>query len=545
MAWERKARLRQRADVGSLAVAVYPPAVRRTPAAPQWGEESYRTVFENATIGIYMSSPEGRFLNANPAFARMLGYATPGELTRAVSDIAAQHYVDPERRRMFRQELERCGRVSGFVSLAKRREGTAFWVNETGRVVCDGAGRPLYYVGTAEDVTERVNAEAALREAERRHRELFDYLPIGIYRCTADGRWIHANAALVRLHGYEAEDEMLAAVNGVGDWYVDLRRRDEFKRRLEEEGRVERFVSEIFRHKTRERIWVSENARAVRDRDGSLRYYEGTVQDITAEMREEQLRRDKDAAEAMSRTKSQFLANMSHELRTPLNAIIGFAELMGAGVFGPLGNERYRGYANDIRQSAHHLLQLIDDILDLSRAEAGKLTVSDDLIDLGVEIDACVRMLSRRAEESLLGIEVRGTGLRGKLRADKRRVRQILLNLLTNAIKFTPDGGRIVVEVVRRRSGGITLAVEDTGIGMAPADIARAFEPFVQLHRMGHQEGTGLGLPLCQELMKLHDGRLVLTSTPGQGTRVEARFPKSRTLSAGRRPAAAGRGGSG
>ena len=256
----------------------------------------------------------------------------------------------------------------------------------------------------------------------------------------------------------------------------------------------------------------------------------GTGQDVTAEVREQQLRRDKETAEARSRTKSEFLANMSHELRTPLNAIIGFAEMMGNGVLGPLGNERYQGYAGDIRHSAQHLLQLIEDILDISKAEARKLNIHDDAVDLPALIEGCVRMLSKRAEEGGLQVLVRGTGIGVRLRADRLRVRQILLNLLSNSIKFTPAGGRIVVEIAKRRSGGITVAVEDTGIGMAQADIARAFEPFVQLNRMGHQEGTGLGLPLCEELMKLHGGRLQLTSTLGKGTRVEARFPKDRTV---------------
>jgi len=511
-------------------------ATFRASSAQDWGERNYQIVFENATIGIYMTTPDGHFLNANAALASMLGYASAESLIGNVCDIGSEHYVDPQGRGEFKRRLEQDGSLNGLVSLAKRRDGTTFWVSETGTVVRDGRGASLYYIGTAEDVTERVRAETALRDAERSNRELFEYLPVGIYRSSVDGRMIRANAALVKLNGYEQEAELLDAVNDIAsEWYVDPHRRDEFKRLLDENDRVERFVSEIYRHKTRERIWVSENGRAVRDRAGNLRYYEGTVQDITAEGHEEQLRRDKDAAEAMSRTKSEFLANMSHELRTPLNAIIGFAEIMGGGVFGPLGNDRYRGYANDIRQSAHHLLQLIDDILDVSKAEARKLTISDDLVHLPTAIDNCLRMVSKRAEETQLEIEVRGVDTRAALRADKRRVRQILLNLLTNAVKFTPAGGRIRVEIARRRSGGLTLAVEDSGIGMAPDDIARAFEPFVQLRRMGHQEGTGLGLPLCQELMKLHGGRLVLTSSLGKGTRVEARFPKERTVSLPRR----------
>lgn len=496
-----------------------------------WGEKNHRLVFENTTIGIYMTTPDGHFLNANPALARMLGYRSAEDLVASVRDIGREHYVDPQGREEFKRRLEHEGSVNGLISLAKRRDGSTFWVTETGTAVRDSKGLSLYYIGTAEDVTERVRADTALREAERSNRELFENLPIGIYRSSVDGRMIRANAALVKLNGYEDEAELLDAVNDIAsEWYVDPKRRDEFKRLLDENDRVERFVSEIYRHRTRERIWVSENARAVRDRVGMLRYYEGTVQDITAEVREQQLRHEKETAEARSRTKSEFLANMSHELRTPLNAIIGFAQMMEGGIFGPLANERYQGYTADIRHSAQHLLQLIDDILDISKAEARKLNIRDDSVDLPALIDGCVRMLGKRAEEGGLQVQVRGTGIGVSLRADRLRVRQIVLNLLTNAIKFTPAGGRIIVETAKRRSGGITLAVEDTGIGMAPGDIARAFEPFVQLNRMGHQEGTGLGLPLCEEMMKLHGGRLQLTSTLGKGTRVEARFPKDRTI---------------
>jgi len=237
-------------------------------------------------------------------------------------------------------------------------------------------------------------------------------------------------------------------------------------------------------------------------------------------------------AEAANEAKSAFLAIISHELRTPLNAIIGFAGLMEDQRFGPLGAPRYREYVSDIRHSGEHLLVLINNILDLSRAEAGKLQLQEDAVDVVEAMQICARQLEPRAAETHVQLELSVPNSPPMLRCDAAKLRQILLNLLSNALKFTPAGGHVALKFECGGDGGISLIVKDTGVGMSPADIPRALEPFTQLdNRFARRyEGTGLGLPLTRSLVELHGGTLRLESSLGEGTIVIVAFPPSRTI---------------
>ncbi|MBX6321770.1 MAG: PAS domain S-box protein [Rhodospirillaceae bacterium] len=401
------------------------------------------------------------------------------------------------------------------------------------------AGAPPRLIGSAADVSELVRTQEALRRAEENYRGIFENATEGIYWSSLDGRQLRANPALVRLNGYGSEAEMLAAVNDIGaEWYVEPGRRAEFQRLMARHGRVENFESEVYRHKTRERIWVSENARLVRDAAGNPSHYEGTVRDITAAKHAEAaLRRAIEEARVAEQSKSAFLANMSHELRTPLNAIIGFCELMLLRTFGPLGHARYEGYLKDIRFSANHLLQLIEDILDLSKAEAGRIELDERPVDLEVAAGSAVRMLAERARQGGVSMSLAFPPDLPVVRADERRLRQVLLNLISNAVKFTPAGGAVTIAGRRHPDGGVTLCVADTGIGIAPADLGRVFQPFVQLDRSRQQEGTGLGLALCKKLVEAHGGTITLASRPGRGTTVEVGLPAERVCAEGVSPA--------
>ncbi|HEY8872202.1 MAG TPA: ATP-binding protein [Stellaceae bacterium] len=240
----------------------------------------------------------------------------------------------------------------------------------------------------------------------------------------------------------------------------------------------------------------------------------------------------KDEAEAASRAKSGFLATMSHELRTPLNAIIGFSEMMVREVLGTLGNEQYRTYVADIHSSGTHLLQIINDILDLSKAEAGKLELHEDVFDLRDSIHSVRQLFSARISEGGLSDSVELPADLPLLRADERKTKQILLNLVSNAVKFTLSGGHIEIAGRYDPEAGLTLTVSDTGIGIAPADLARVLTPFEQVDSSfsrSHQ-GTGLGLPLVKAIIELHGGSLVLQSEVGVGTRVSVTFPPDRAI---------------
>jgi signal transduction histidine kinase len=236
-------------------------------------------------------------------------------------------------------------------------------------------------------------------------------------------------------------------------------------------------------------------------------------------------------AEAASRAKSEFLANMSHELRTPLNAIIGFAEVIQQETFGPTG-ERYREYAGDIHGSGRHLLQVINDILDLAKVEAGQMLLHEARLDAALVMQGCLRLIKPRAAKSNVRLQTAFDAHLPVLLADEARLRQIGLNLLSNAVKFTKAGGRVSISTGLDGDGGIVIAVADTGIGMTDEEIAIALEPFQQVTSSLSRtnEGTGLGLPLTKTLVELHGGSLHITSMPGRGTTVAVRFPASRSL---------------
>jgi signal transduction histidine kinase len=236
-------------------------------------------------------------------------------------------------------------------------------------------------------------------------------------------------------------------------------------------------------------------------------------------------------AEAASKAKSDFFAVMSHELRTPLNAIMGFSEVMQHRMFGPIGSEKYAAYVNDIHQTAEHLLSIITDILDLSKADVGKLTLHEEDVDLVAIIDQSLRLMREKAMEQGLRLFLQPPSDGGPiLRADARLVRQVFLNLLTNAIKFTPAGGLVSVAIDADARGGWAVHFRDTGIGIAAADLPRIVEPFVQVESALSRKhgGTGLGLPLVKKIMELHGGGMTINSTLGVGTTVTARFPASR-----------------
>lgn len=236
-------------------------------------------------------------------------------------------------------------------------------------------------------------------------------------------------------------------------------------------------------------------------------------------------------AEEASRAKSEFLANVSHELRTPLNAIIGFSSIIMNQLFGVIGSPKYMEYAHDINESGVHLLDIINDILDLSKAEAGKLTLSFEEVNVARAIRKCVTLLSERANEQHIRITTDIPEILPSLYADNVRFIQIVLNILSNAVKFTNQGGKVHVSVITHRQEqdvtGFTVEISDTGIGMSPDEIELAFQSFGQIDSGLNRkyEGTGLGLPLTKKLIELHHGNIVVVSERGKGTNVKLYFP--------------------
>ena len=258
------------------------------------------------------------------------------------------------------------------------------------------------------------------------------------------------------------------------------------------------------------------------------------LRDITQWKRTEaELREAKDTAEKASRQKSEFLAKISHELRTPLNAILGFSEVMRMERFGEIQNEKYRGYVNDIHASGAHLLSLINDLLDLSKVEAGKLELNFTSVALTEVIEHAVKMVQEQATSGRVILRRTIPADLPNVVADYRSMSQIMLNLLTNAIKFTDPGGQVIISAQLTKAGELKLRVKDTGLGMTEAEIKEALEPFRRITTDGRDvPGTGLGLPLTKALAEANRASFEISSEPRKGTLIEITFPTTRVLAA-------------
>jgi PAS domain S-box-containing protein len=375
---------------------------------------------------------------------------------------------------------------------------------------------------------------------ERSYHAFVDGAVEGFFRTTRDGRYLIANPALARIYGYETSEQLKSELKDISaSLYVDPNRRDEFHALMKSQRVVRDFVS-LIRRRDGTLIWIAENARIVTDDDGQFLFYEGTVEDITEKRQSEEATRQalRETQEA-SRQKGAFLAAMSHELKTPLNAVIGFSDLMRQELFGPIENDRYRSYVDDVHENGLRLLAMINSILDFSRIEGGLLDLDETILCVADAVDAA-RDAMAATGKATASIHVQVPPDLPSLRADAKRLHQILMHVLSNAAKFTSRNGRIDIRAKVAGDGGLVLVIQDTGIGMASSLIRGALEPFKQLDAGLERrfEGLGLGLPLANALMRLHGGGLAIHSEPGQGTTVSLNFPRERTLRLAAAPAA-------
>jgi PAS domain S-box-containing protein len=384
----------------------------------------------------------------------------------------------------------------------------------------------------SDKIVEEERMAYALRQGEQRYRAIFENAGIGICQIATSGEWLNANHTAAQILDYDNPQDLLADQPDFHKrLFINHEERDEFFQKVEEANQRD-YEVELFT-KSKRIIWVTMSGHVVHDSDHAPLYFECTIYDITERRQAEfGLIQAKEQADFANRSKSEFLANMSHELRTPLNAIIGFAEIIKDQLFGPVGQAQYVEYSRDIYDSGALLLSLINDILDMSKIEAGKRALAEAVLDVDGVVHSVVRLVASRAKLGKLHLNLKVPKDVPSLRAEERALKQVLTNLLTNAIKFTPEGGDVNLSVYMDEFNRMCIKVEDSGIGIAPEDIPVALAPFGQIESAlsRKNQGTGLGLPLTKALVELHGGVLDLQSKLGKGTTITLIFPAERVV---------------
>ncbi|MEI6559582.1 MAG: PAS domain S-box protein [Rhodospirillaceae bacterium] len=519
---------------------------KRIEAALRERDQRNRVVLESLSEGVLLYNAEGAIVAANTAAQRILGpfFGSQGVIAEEAAEVFDRIATGPDGVPVPRAlQPAEIARTSGTpvldVVIGLERPpgipGGTVWLLSNAQPIHTESGEVDGVVVSLLDITTRKRAEEELRESERHFRRTFDESPIGAAVVSLDGRFLRVNAELCRITGYAATELLARGIRDIvlpEDQDLDAGPAGQLIA-----GEISYYqVDKRCRRRDDTPIWLHFSVRMIRDAAGQPGTFLPMIEDITArKLAEERLARSeaeaqaaKTSADLANRAKSEFLATMSHELRSPLNAILGFAEILGMEMFGALGSPRYLGYAKDIHDSGRLLLSVIDDILDLSKIEAGKLELHEELVTVEQAIGSALRLVQTRSQAHGLGLDCRLEPDLPPLWADGRLIIQMAVNLLSNAIKFTPRGGTVVIAVDRiAGDGDLRLSVTDTGIGIAPEDLPKVLAPFEQVdnHLTRTQSGTGLGLPLVKSLIELHGGSFEIASAPGAGTTVTLTFP--------------------
>ena len=478
----------------------------------------YRLMTEESGDIIILYDTNSNLLFCSNALERLIGRSAD-----EIRDGGYRNFIHPddmdEAAKMWTRPL--AGGIVVSTWRIKHVDGHYLWLETTIRTVFDPkTGEPKNVISVSRDVTARVEAEQERRKAY----ELFQVMTteasdvIIVYDATA--KVLFASDALARVLGRRPDE-----IEG-RKWLKELAHPDDYDylTRLELPPKPGETLTLSYRlkHGAGHYVWLEVITRGRYDEDGKVLGLLSVARDITARKAQElETKAAQERAEAANKAKSEFLANMSHELRTPLNAIIGFADLMRMGTFGPLGNKRYEDYATLIYDSGGLLLDLISDMLDMAKIEAGKLALNMERVDLAGTIEDAVRLLRDRAASGGVTLLVETDKAMPSLLADRRAVKQIALNLVTNAIKFTPPGGHVRISTAPT-NGGVCIAVADDGIGIPASEIGRLGQPFEQVcgDPMLAKSGTGLGLALVRALAEKHGGTMTIESAEGAGTTV-------------------------
>ena len=528
----------------------------------QLTERRMRSIVENIPGAVTIKDSDARYVFINSYAASLLGVTADSVVGKSALEVVGPENIGAD---TFDNEVLNTGR-----SLQNLED---HWINPNGETrytmaskspLLDAQGNVDSIITIGFDVSKQRFAEAALQEREQRYQDLFNQTPVGVWdedyskvkdlvdalrrrgvgdlggyfrsnpdvfsRVVASIRLNDINPAVVRMYGAEDRQQFFAEFDplrpSMDGYYLRV------ITALTEGQQNVTLEHKISTRDGRE-VYVLTTLHVVDDGTGSWTRVVSTDEDITKfKVAERGLLEAKETAEWASRAKSEFLAHMSHELRTPMNAILGFTQMISAEIFGKLGSPKYLEYSKDINSAAQHLLDVINDILDISKIEAGEAILEETDVDPAELFITCLTMVKGRPDVGDTVLEYEVPPWAPCLLADRRFVSQILINLLTNAAKFTPDSGRVMMKLALRSDGGIDLIVEDTGPGIAPEDLAKVLEPFGQVRGSSHEshEGTGLGLTLSKRLSELHDADLSVASTLGKGTTVTVSFPPRRTI---------------
>jgi two-component system cell cycle sensor histidine kinase PleC len=508
-------------------------------------EQRFRMAVEAARCGIWEWDVNADQVFMSDVTGVIFGWGGGG----VVSGQALVERIAPDHRDRVRQALANAALYGAFdvsFRVPSTTGGRAIWLDARGQGFGKGdSGGHSRIIGVALDVTEERFAQARAQAAENRLRDAIESVSEAFVLWDRYGRLLMCNRNYRDVFGLEAKLLKPGAMRDEVNRFAQLAIAQEHvapdaaKGQREVEMTDGRWI-QISERRTAEGglVMTAADITVIKQQDEIRRLNEAQLQNAVAglERSQEQLAElarkyetEKVKAEGANKAKSEFLANMSHELRTPLNAINGFSEIMVAQMFGPLGDARYQEYAQDIHNSGQHLLALINDILDMSKIEAGKMNLKFEPVSLEDVTQDAVRLVRNRAESAGLKLEVEFPHL-PEIEADYRAVKQVLLNLLSNAIKFTPRGGRITVRAEARQDmlgERVRVSVTDTGIGIAKDDLARLAKPFeqVETQHAKTQQGTGLGLALTKSLIEMHDGTLEIESTLGSGSTVSFSLP--------------------
>lgn len=486
---------------------------RKSEKAIHAGEEIYRSMFQNAANLIILADSKGIIIDCNSRAKNILGYRQDELRGQSIKSIIFSDYMKKHNKSL--EEIESRGFSFNKEYKMIRKNGKPVDVNVNSSGLKDENGDHIQTIYILEDITERKQAEKLLRESENRYRSLFHNNGAVIILIDPDtGDVFDANQAACSYYGYTREQMLSLNISN-----INILPKEQILEELKQ-ARLRDRNHFFFTHRlsSGELRDIEKYSYPIQIKGKTFLYT--IISDITdTKKMQSELVRAKMEAEVANKAKSEFLANMSHELRTPLNSIIGFSDMLLTQNFGPL-NEKQSRYANNIKVSGNHLLKLINDVLDISKVEAGKMELHVEKVSISSSVSEVKTLLTPLASKKNIHIFNKVDERMENINADRTKFKQILYNLMDNAIKFTPEGGQVTVNA-RIEEARAEITIRDTGIGMSEEESRKIFQPFMQLENpeFKKQIGTGLGLSLVKKFVEMHFGKIWVESKYGEGSK--------------------------